>query len=96
MFDFNLAFDTQFDRARFFDVHVFGSLLPEWPLAFRSELEPILQAAASRLPAIWNRLPPEWLSLDGHPQKPPPLDRGYVEWILAHPFETPDTFWLRP
>lgn len=39
-FDFNLALDEDFSRARFFELHVFGGMLKSWPESFRERMEP--------------------------------------------------------
>jgi hypothetical protein len=38
-YDFNLAFDEDFDRERFFGSHVFGKILKRWPEGFRERIE---------------------------------------------------------
>jgi len=95
-YDFNLAFDDQFDRARFFDAHVFGGMLKQWPEGFRERMEPRLRAALERLPKLFDELPPEWLHLDGDDTLPVQLDINRVSSVLSLPFTEPDTFWKLP
>lgn len=57
VYDFNLAFDTDFSRARFFDSHVFGGMLKQWPPGFREETEPRLRKALAMVPEIFAELP---------------------------------------
>lgn len=95
-YDFNLAFDDQFDRTRFFDAHVFGDMLKQWPEGFRERMEPRLRAAQERLPELFDELPPEWLHLDGDDTLPVQLDINRVSSVLSLPFTEPDTFWKLP
>lgn len=95
-YDFNLAFDDQFDRARFFDAHVFGGMLKQWPEGFRERMEPRLHAARERLPELFAELPPEWLHLDGDDTLSVQLDINRVSSVLSLPFTEPDTFWKLP
>ena len=41
-YDFNLAFDPDFNRERFFGAHVFGGMLKQWPEGFREQMEPLI------------------------------------------------------
>lgn len=95
-YDFNLAFDDQFDRARFFDAHVFGRMLKQWPVGFRERMEPRLRATLERLPELFDQLPLEWLYLDGDDSLPVQLDLNRVFSVLSLPFTEPDTFWKLP
>ena len=95
-YDFNLAFDDRFVRARFFDAHVFGGLLKQWPQGFRERMEPRLRAALDRLPELFSELPTEWLHLDGDDTLPVQLDINHVSSVLSLPFTEPDTFWKLP
>jgi hypothetical protein len=95
-YDFNLAFDPDFHRERFFDVHVFGGMLRQWPQGFREEMEPLMKAALAEVPAIFAELPLEWLHLDGDESLPVQLDREKVISSLELPFSDPDTFWKLP
>lgn len=96
VFDFHLSFDPDFETGLFFETHVFGTLLPEWPLAFRQEIEPALETARNRLGKIWATLPREWLYPHDDPQQLPQLSEEFVAETLARPFTDPDAFWLRP
>lgn len=96
VYDFNLAFDDQFDRAQFFDAHVFGGMLKQWPEGFRERMEPRLREALDRLPGLFAELPPEWLHLDGDESLPVQLDVERVTSLLNLPFTEPDTFWKLP
>ncbi|OYW76131.1 MAG: hypothetical protein B7Z37_10285 [Verrucomicrobia bacterium 12-59-8] len=95
-YDFNLAFDDPFDRTRFFDAHVFGGMLKQWPQGFRERMEPRLRAGLERLPELFAELPPEWLHLDGDDSLPVQLDMNGVSSVLSLPFTEPDTFWKLP
>lgn len=95
-YDFNLAFDEQFDRARFFDAHVFGGKLKQWPEGFRERMEPRLRAGLERLPKLFAELPPEWLHLNGDDSLPVQLDMDRVFSALSLPFTEPDLFWKLP
>lgn len=95
-FDFNLAFDEQFDRARFFDAHVFGGLLKQWPEGFRERAEPRMREALSRVREIFAELPLEWLHMEGDQSLPVQLDVERVISALNLPFTEPDTFWKLP
>jgi hypothetical protein len=64
-YDFNLAFDPEFNRERFFGAHVFGGMLKQWPEGFREQMEPLMKAALAEVPAIFAELPLEWLYVDG-------------------------------
>lgn len=96
VYDFNLAFDEQFERKRFFDAHVFGGMLKQWPEGFRERLEPRLREALGYLPALFAELPPEWQHLDGDDSLPMQLDQQKVTSVLKLPFTEPDTFWKLP
>lgn len=88
-YDFNLAFDDRFDRARFFDAHVFGGLLKQWPQGFRERMEPRMRVALDRLPELFGELPTEWLHLDGDDTLPVQLDINHVSSVGAgHLLET--------
>lgn len=95
-YDFNLAFDNEFDRARFFDAHVFAGMLKQWPKGFRERMEPRLREALERLPKLFAELPLEWLHLDGDDSLPVQLDMNRVSSVLSLPFTRPDTFWRLP
>ena len=95
-YDFNLAFDDMFDRARFFDAHVFGGMVKQWPQGFREQMESRLQVALERLPDLFAELPPEWLHLDGDDSLPVQLDERRVSSVLSLPFTDPAAFWKLP
>lgn len=95
-FDFNLAFDEDFDRRRFFGTHVFGGMLKEWPKGFRERMEPRMKAALGWLTAIFSELPPEWLHVDGDDSLPVQLDPKRVRSVLELPFTEPELFWKLP
>jgi len=95
-YDFNLAFDEEFDRERFFDAHVFGGMLKEWPEGFRERMEPMLKAALDEVPTIFAELPLEWLHMDGDESLPVQLDMKRVISLLELPFSDPETFWKLP
>jgi hypothetical protein len=94
VYDFNLAFDQQFSRERFFGAHVFRSGLDRWPQGFRELLLPRLSAAAKTLDHIFDQLPLEWLHLDADDTLPAQLDREQVRSNLELPSE--DSFWILP
>jgi len=96
VYDFNLAFDDQFARKRFFDAHVFAGMLKQWPEGFRERMEPRLREAVDGLPKLFAELPPEWLYLDGDESLPVQLDLERVASVLKLPFTDPDTFWKLP
>lgn len=95
-YDFNLAFDDQFDRGRFFDAHVFGGMLKRWPEGFRAQMEPRLREALRRVPNLFAELPAEWLHVDGDDSLPVQLDEKRVFSVLNLPFSDPDSFWKMP
>ena len=41
------------------NMHIFAKLFPQWPLAFREQSEPWMQAALAKLPEIFQTMPPE-------------------------------------
>ncbi len=95
-YDFNLAFDPDFNRERFFEVHVFGGMLRQWPEGFREEMEPLMKAALAEVPTIFAELPLEWLHIDGDKNLPVQLDMKQVFSVLEMPFTDPETFWKLP
>lgn len=95
-FDFNLAFDADFSRERFFGTHVFGGKLKRWPEGFRELMEPRLRAALAVVPAIFAELPREWLHPQGDETLPVQLDLERVVSVLNLPFTDPDNFWKLP
>lgn len=95
-YDFNMAFDEQFNRDRFFDAHVFGEMLKQWPVGFRERMELRLRTAWEQLPEIFAELPLEWLHLDGDESLPVQLDMERVSSALSRPFTEPDAFWKLP
>lgn len=95
-YDYNLAFDPDFSRERFFGAHVFGGMLRQWPEGFRERMEQPLEAALAEVPAIFAELPLEWLHVDGDESLPVQLDRERVTSVLELPFTDPDTFWKLP
>ena len=95
-YDFNLAFDEEFSRERFFDAHVFGGAIRQWPEGFREQMEPRLRAALNEVGAIFAELPLEWLYVDGDDSLPMQLDREKVSSTLELPFTEPATFWNLP
>ncbi len=95
-YDFNLAFDSDFDRERFFGVHVFGKMLKQWPEGFREQMESLMKAALAEVPAIFAELPLEWLHVDGDESLPVQLDMKRVISALELPFTDPETFWKLP
>lgn len=95
-YDFNLAFDDRFDRARFFDAHVFGGMVRQWPQGFPEAMEFRLRLALDRVPDLFAELPPEWLYLDGDDSLPVQLDERRVSSVLRLPFTEPDAFWKLP
>jgi len=89
VFDFNLAFDENFSRQRFFDAHVFGNMLKIWPEGFRDRMEPQLIKAISEVRAIFDELPLEWLYVDSDNSLPVQLDVERVVSVLEMPFTDP-------
>ena len=95
-YDFNLAFDEDFSRERFFGAHVFGGALWQWPEGFRERMEPRLRAALHEVGTIFAELPLEWLYVDGDDSLPVQLDREKVVSALELPFTEPANFWNLP
>jgi len=95
-YDFNLAFDEDFNRERFFGSHVFAASLRAWPDGFHKAMEPRLLAALSELNIIFDELPLEWLHVDGDESLPVQLDQEKVRSALELPFREPDSFWKLP
>jgi len=95
-YDFNLAFDEDFDRERFFDAHVFGGMLKQWPEGFRDRMEPFIRRALDEVQTIFEELPQEWLHVDGDESLPMQLDQERVTSVLHLPFSDPDAFWTLP
>lgn len=95
-YDFNLAFDVDFNRERFFGSHVFGRLLRQWPEGFREKMESKLEASLGEVRAIFAELPLEWLHLDGDDSLPVQLDVERVVSVLELPFSDPELFWRLP
>jgi hypothetical protein len=95
-YDFNLAFDEDFNREQFFGSHVFAEALKAWPEGFREAMEPRLLAALSELDVIFEELPLEWLHVDGDESLPVQLDRKKVRSALELSFREPDLFWKLP
>lgn len=95
-YDFNLAFDEDFNRERFFGAHVFGQMLREWPEGFRERMEPRLKEALGQVREIFSELPPEWLYVDGDDSLPVQLDVERVVSVLSLPFDEPELFWKVP
>jgi hypothetical protein len=95
-YDFNLAFDEQFDRHRFFDSHVFGRMLKRWPDGFQERMLPRLQKTFDEVPAIFAELPVEWLHVDNDDTLPVQLDVEVVMSVLQLPFTDPAHFWTLP
>ncbi len=95
-YDFNLAFDEDFNRARFFESHVFGQQLQQWPDGFRAEMEPVLREAMESLDSIFSELPEEWLHLDGDDSLPVQLCADRLRFELGLPFTQPESFWKIP
>jgi hypothetical protein len=92
-YDFNLAFDQEFNRARFFDVHVSGHSLGKWPQGFRERMEPLLFDSLGTLDSIFDELPLDWLHVDGDETLPVQLDLGKVRSTLELPLRDPGFFW---
>ena len=95
-YDFNLAFDEDFNRERFFDAHVFGGMLKQWPAGFRERMEPRLQAALAEVRTVFAELPLEWLHVDADESLPVQLDVERVICALQLPFTDPEHFWTLP
>jgi hypothetical protein len=95
-YDFNLAFDEDFNRERFFSAHVFGGMLRQWPGGFRARMEPRMKVALAEVPEIFSELPMEWLHVDGDKSLPVQLEMERVISVLELPFTDPDTFWRLP
>jgi hypothetical protein len=91
-FDFNLAFDPDFDTQRFLGGHIFESSPVSAEL--RSEMERRMAAALAELPRLFERMPVEWLYLDGDESLPVHLDQKEVYNTLNRPFADPEAFWL--
>lgn len=95
-YDFNLAFDPDFNRERFFGAHVCGGMLKQWPEGFREQMKPLLRAALAEVPVSFTELPLEWLHLDGDESLPMQLDMKQVISALELPFTDPEIFWKLP
>ncbi|MGB8354459.1 MAG: HipA family kinase [Chthoniobacteraceae bacterium] len=96
VFDFNLAFDPAFTREGYFEKHIFGPLLPAWPVGFQDTTMPKMRAVLGRFDEIFDALPLEWLHIDGDESLPVQIDRKLVHETLSSPFNDPDSFWNRP
>jgi hypothetical protein len=96
IYDFNLAFDENFNRQHLFETHVFGRLLGGWPSGFREKMEPRMRRASEQLGTIFSELPVEWLHVDGDESLPVQLDIERVNSILELPFTDPARFWKLP
>lgn len=96
VYDFNLAFDEDFDRKRFFGAHVFGQMLKQWPEGFCERMESRMREALAQVRAIFSELPLEWLHVDGDDSLPVQLDVERVISALELPFTEPDSFWKLP
>ncbi len=92
-YDFNLAFDEDFNRARFFSAHVFGGMLEQWPSGFREQMGPRMRKYLKLVPEIFAELPLEWLHVDGDDTLPVQLDMKRVISVLELPFANPTSFW---
>lgn len=95
-YDFNLAFDQDFDRERFFNAHVFGAALRAWPIGFREQMETRLRAALNEVRTIYKEIPLEWLHVDGDESLPVQLDIERVLSSLELPFSESSVFWSLP
>lgn len=95
-YDFNLAFDEDFSRERFFGAHVFGAALKQWPEGFRERMEPNLRDGLHEVRSIFAELPLEWLHVDGDESLPVQLDVERVCSVLELPFTEPAKFWTLP
>lgn len=95
-YDYNLAFDPDFNRERFFGTHVFGRMLKQWPDGFRERMMPLMKYALAEIPAIFAELPLEWLHLDGDESLPVQLDMERVISVAKLPFTDPEIFWKLP
>lgn len=95
-YDFNLAFDEDFNRERFFGAHVFGQSVKAWPAGFRERMEPRLRLALEEQDVIFKELPLEWLHVDGDQSLPMQLDLERLKSNLELPFRQPDLFWKLP
>lgn len=96
VYDFNLAFDEDFNRERFFGAHVFGGMLKRWPEGFRERMELRMREALGQVSEIFSELPLEWLYVDGDDSLPVQLDMERVISALELPFSDPETFWKLP
>lgn len=95
VFDFNLAFDTDFSDVRFRENHLFSALLREWPWGFRQRIESHMRAALDRLDEWFASLPREWQHLEGDETLPVQLEQKLVFETLSRAFTEPDAFWNR-
>ncbi|MES2657209.1 MAG: HipA family kinase [Verrucomicrobiota bacterium] len=96
VYDFNLAFDEKFSRDRFFEAHVFGGMLREWPEGFRMQMETQMLLVLKEVRTIFAELPLEWLHVDSDDSLPVQLDEKRVISVLELPFTDPDSFWKLP
>ena len=60
--DHNLAFEPSL-MGGFWTEHVFRKARRIWSLSFQNELKARFQSALEQLPAIWDELPEDWLSV---------------------------------
>lgn len=95
-YDFNLSFDPDFNRERFFDAHVFGRMVKQWPQGFRERMEQQMRVTIAEVPGIFAELPTEWLYVDGDESLTVQLDIIRVISVLELPFTHPETFWKLP
>lgn len=94
-FDFNAAFESDFDSCRFWENHIFANLQPDWPDGFRAFVEPRMHAALDRVDEWFASLPVEWQHLLGDENLPVQLEPKVVIETLTRAFATPDAFWNR-
>ncbi|WP_367874122.1 HipA family kinase [Luteolibacter sp. Populi] len=95
-YDFNLAFDPEFCRERFFGAHVFRGEVKEWPEGFRKRMEQRLRVALDQVRTVFSELPLEWLHMDGDESLSVQLEVERVNSVLEMPFTDADNFWKLP
>lgn len=63
--DHNLIFDDHFDKANFWDTHVFNdALYKQWDLIEKSEIEDLMQKALDCWSLAWDTIPEPWIELN--------------------------------
>ena len=96
VYDFNLAFDEDFDPVNFWQDHIFRDEAKEgFDLEAAERIGPLFEKGLARFDTIWHELPFEWLHPTGNPEDDPVLHRDVVYAMLNRFQITPTMFWTR-